>query len=280
MAEGIRYNVSHSSERSAMLCPYPPPTLEPNRRTLFRDFINATERDQVPNDLLDLTITESVPDQVKNKRFEYCSVHHACLLRDSIVFEAGSNKPRTLRGQYRGTDDRRILGINLIVPHSSRLGTMLHAAQAGLNGKSMSQGDYMYYVISDWTAPPLGFSELPSMFAMLLLSAAYGGIHLAAWNAIFSSEAEKVLWRSSAILVAGGMVVHIVLYTAFATIRDRDIHDRFYNTTITTSLVILFVEAVLYAFARLFLVVESLIQLRSVPIGVYAAVSPLLPLRS
>lgn len=136
----------------------------------------------------------------------------------------------------------------------------------------------MSSTISDWTALPIVTFDL-GILAMLVLSAAYGGVHLTAWTAFFCSEVERVLWRSSAILIAGGVALHVCFaQCTFSVDTDRGLtYARL--VVVALSIIAWLVLAALYAFARVFLVVESFIQLRSVPIGVYAAVSTLVSAR-
>jgi hypothetical protein len=134
--------------------------------------------------------------------------------------------------------------------------------------------------------------------AVVIIPAAYGGIHLGAIHNIFPSEIELTLWRSSCYILlgsAGLLVVSILgifvlfvgslLYEEYMLTawqiainrwvekEEKDIIWRIYFTCF----VILFgagcvlgvVITLLYIAARLFIVVESFISLRHVPIGVY-----------
>ncbi|MCJ1271471.1 hypothetical protein MMC22_011372 [Lobaria immixta] len=80
--------------------------------------------------------------------------------------------------------------------------------------------------------------------ALALLPVAYGGIHLVAWGFEFPSPAESLLWKISCFLIMGFGL--LLLYPPLASI--------------------------LIPAARIFLVLESFLSLRYVPIGVYAAV--------
>ena len=117
----------------------------------------------------------------------------------------------------------------------------------------------------------------PSLIIQVLILMAYGGVHLTAWNSHFPTKTERWLWRSSALLLAGttpvlvGLAIPAVAYLfidAVSSTMGKFLRFWFY------ALASLLVPAtiVAYFFARVFLVVESFVSLRSVPIGVYSAV--------
>ncbi len=131
--------------------------------------------------------------------------------------------------------------------------------------------------------------------AIVIIPAAYGGIHLGAIHNIFPSEIELTLWRSSCYILlgfAGLLVVSVlgifvaalgsVLYeeympTACQTAIDRWLEKEKAEIIWITCLAIIVSACIilgvgitlLYIAARLFIVVESFISLRHVPIGVY-----------
>jgi hypothetical protein len=139
--------------------------------------------------------------------------------------------------------------------------------------------------------------------AIIIIPAAYGGIHLGAIHTLFPSEIELTLWKSSCIILLGfagllilGILGILALRGAFVIwdtylpaaiqIRLRTMGswiDRprekywvvslcidvaLYLLGIIVSIVLVSV-VLLYVAARLFIVVESFISLRHVPIGVY-----------
>ncbi|KAK3900069.1 hypothetical protein C8A05DRAFT_36304 [Staphylotrichum tortipilum] len=75
----------------------------------------------------------------------------------------------------------------------------------------------------------------------LLLSLAYGGVHLSAWNFEFPTATESLLWK-----ISGDLPVLTGIFRA-----------------IDKAIVLVFVVC------RLYIVVEAFVSLRSVPIGVY-----------
>jgi hypothetical protein len=105
------------------------------------------------------------------------------------------------------------------------------------------------------------------------LSSAYGAIHMAAWNYDFPSMLEGWIWRFSCIALVS-FPLPLVLNRCFVTcswLIDRGRLAKYgvrflAITTLSTNLLMC------CAFARILIVVESFISLRSVPIGVYATV--------
>jgi hypothetical protein len=112
------------------------------------------------------------------------------------------------------------------------------------------------------------------METMILM--AYGGVHLAAWSSHFPTKAEMWLWRASALLLAGttpmafSLLIPTVLYLIVEELRPS--LAKFFRSCFG-ALGLFLGPPVLaaYLFSRCFLVVESFISLRSVPIGVYSA---------
>jgi hypothetical protein len=162
-----------------------------------------------------------------------------------------------------------------------------------------------YTLIATWHRSSLAFS-----FALLTLTAIYGGVHLAAWQFESASHAEQWLWRSSCIYIAlyAVPVILIGLLLKYEVVYFDEFHwqppslskrrmprrrkwdDRcscvfcrpkkyavlmFWHLDRSLTwlhVVLCTVGLAAYIFARIFLVVESFISLRHVPIGVYAAV--------
>jgi len=140
--------------------------------------------------------------------------------------------------------------------------------------------------------------------AIIIIPAAYGGIHLGAIHTQFPSEIELTLWKSSCIILLGfaGLLllgilgilaligVFLILNTYLpAAIKSRleswihgldrlfgkdwlgwgSLYDLALITLFTIASIVLISVVLLYVAARLFIVVESFISLRHVPIGVY-----------
>ena len=118
------------------------------------------------------------------------------------------------------------------------------------------------------------------------LTAAYGGIHLSAWNFEFPSRVESILWRTACFIIIGSSFALLTI-PSWGTLDDYFVHYLIYEREDSIKLRAFIVMRALhrrlgycfagllllcYATARLYLVVESFISLRHVPIGVYAAV--------
>ena len=122
------------------------------------------------------------------------------------------------------------------------------------------------------------------LLTLWLLGSLYGGIHLALWNYEFPTHVESRLWKISAVTLGSvpALFVPLVLlinaygrapFLSTSDDRLRKIFPRFCsgvkNMHLSGEFQMLWPAALLYIFARTFIVVESFISLRHVPIGVY-----------
>jgi hypothetical protein len=143
------------------------------------------------------------------------------------------------------------------------------------------------------------YSWILYTLAIVIIPAAYGGIHLGAVHTLFPSEIELTLWKSSCFILLGvaglpvlGVPGIFAFFEAFRLL-DEYMPDAMkprlrimrswiekYGVAFLSSYVVLSLLAfivcivlvpvvLLYVAARLFIVVESFISLRHVPIGVY-----------
>ncbi len=103
-----------------------------------------------------------------------------------------------------------------------------------------------------------------SWLLILILTIAYGGTHMIAWNYSFPSVVERLLWKSSCITLM--LFVLLCRYALTPTPSALNIVSCLTGSALT---IVIFTAC---AFARVFIVVESFISLRSVPIGVYATI--------
>jgi hypothetical protein len=135
--------------------------------------------------------------------------------------------------------------------------------------------------------------------ALVVLTAINGSVHLAAWQFEFATSTEKLLWQSSCIYIAAyalsvlALAFLLDLGLSFCERITPTYHGRDQACTCRTCKLLLCLVIPLlglisvlylllnilvsiglpiYVFARVFLVIESFISLRHVPIGVYAAV--------
>jgi hypothetical protein len=150
-------------------------------------------------------------------------------------------------------------------------------------------------------------SDDPLFWLMLIaLPMVYGSVHLTAWNFDFPSRVEHIMWRVACIIIAGGipgscMAVGIIIALAsvgYSILRKGWIKKLFYKVEdwlavgyhifgkgwikklihkvaeLLRTLFALFILglAALYFGARLFVIVESFISIRRLPLGVFVTV--------
>ena len=117
------------------------------------------------------------------------------------------------------------------------------------------------------------------LLILVVLSLVYGGIHLATWNFAFASKTEHLLWKIACIDIMATVPVGVISILGLTPLTDlpesrgsaRKI-NLMWNSYIVLYWPIFYLLSVLYAFSRIYIVVEAFISLRHVPIGVYAAV--------
>jgi hypothetical protein len=113
---------------------------------------------------------------------------------------------------------------------------------------------------------------------LLTVCAAYGGVHLAAWNFEFPTESEKVMWRVACIVAMVGTFGswHIRgLFIDYAEYyRNKGLLAMLKESNARTAARMIFTGTigVVFALARIVITVESFVSLRKVPAGVYATV--------
>ncbi len=91
-----------------------------------------------------------------------------------------------------------------------------------------------------------------------ILPAIYGGVHLTAWNFEFPSETEALLWHISGLIIAMGLPVYWTLKPILDHVPAR---------------ALFLILVICYGLSRFYLIVESFVSLRRVPIGVFWAPS-------
>lgn len=148
--------------------------------------------------------------------------------------------------------------------------------------------------IGNWPNPSLAFfnGHVPFDIRLLTFSIAtvlYGGLHLLAWDALFGSDAEQLLWRASCLLLMmSGFIIILGISLGLATALNGFIWDLIEESSsmLATGLLlllqlvssaILFLPLLLavayyamaYIPARVFLIVESCVQLARLPPGAY-----------
>jgi hypothetical protein len=134
-----------------------------------------------------------------------------------------------------------------------------------------------------------GGSYLAILVAMILIPAAYGGIHWAAIGEMFPSKVELILWKSSCIVLLGSAAVCLVVlaiqflllpyleYRLNIMFEKNFTRYEFWDALMPPAIALskkirvvgIVIIGPVYVAARLFLVIESFISLRHVPDGVY-----------
>jgi hypothetical protein len=130
--------------------------------------------------------------------------------------------------------------------------------------------------------------------ALITIPTAYGGIHLSTLHAMFPTRIESILWKASCFTLlsfAGFLFLSMIISWFPLTLWDWSQSSRFGEKPrwsllakcrlaktiiqwtgiagILALLLIVFAATLLYIGARVFIVVESFISLKHVPIGVY-----------
>lgn len=129
---------------------------------------------------------------------------------------------------------------------------------------SMSQEDF--YRLPDQRESP--WNDIISLTALIILCSILAGIHISAWSYQYPSQAEAWIWRTSCLLI--GLLPSCLIYAQFvqhwvknappskAVQRHRKI-----------SSICLYILYTTYPLARIFLMVEIFISLRSAPSEIY-----------
>lgn len=132
--------------------------------------------------------------------------------------------------------------------------------------------------VQNWPSNDLLRNVGGLMVGMVLwmASLAYGAIHAAAWNEHFPSLAEQWLWRSSAIYIGfcGGLWIILNYITqAYRPLNEfwerwMDGKASWYFNVVIGFLV--FLCGLSFILARLYIVVEAVVSIRSLPAAAYA----------
>ena len=102
---------------------------------------------------------------------------------------------------------------------------------------------------------------------LVALPLVYGGIHLATWNFQFASQTEHLLWKIACVDTMGTIPLSVTFFACWSLSEVKMASSVQYIPWVLFTPVFIF-----YALSRIYIVVESFISLRHVPIGVYAAI--------
>ena len=119
-------------------------------------------------------------------------------------------------------------------------------------------------------------NERRFLLLLVTLPLVYGGIHLATWDFHFASKTEHLLWKIACFDIMGTIPFGVLCFRGvchFSLFLNRYFNNKRVDKVEQAFLWLFYPPlATLYALARLYIVVESFISLRHVPIGSYAAV--------
>jgi hypothetical protein len=116
-------------------------------------------------------------------------------------------------------------------------------------------------------------SSQKTLASFAILGLLYGGIHASSWNGHFPTVIERLLWHISVCIVGGGGFVlwafsfwrSKVLYKFY---RAEGLASELYNVSEVVYYMMLLL-LIPYCGSRMFLVAESFISVRSLPVGAY-----------
>lgn len=99
--------------------------------------------------------------------------------------------------------------------------------------------------------------------------AAYGGLHLSAWNDYFPTQVERWLWISCALATGATGTVLALFFLASQKIRAFENLEHFFRNNPTVKWASASIISPLFITARVFVVVEAFISLRWAPEDIY-----------
>lgn len=191
----------------------------------------------------------------------------AKLLRRSDMQEA-ANRLLSVRPTPHDASDQSALGVNI--------GKLLWSINPQiLDSLVSSQKNFTF--ISDGLQRKGGIEFVLSwhrdsllLLILITLPIAYGGIHLAAWHFKFTSSIESLLWKVACIDIMATYLAIRAVETTRNFSKSSIWSVRGYSIAVFFAL-IMYGFNLLFFLSRIYLLVESFISLRHVPIGVYAA---------
>ncbi|KAJ6449584.1 hypothetical protein C8R45DRAFT_917237 [Mycena sanguinolenta] len=137
------------------------------------------------------------------------------------------------------------------------------------NGRSATVARRKGRLPSFWS---VNYDTAEAGFFLLLVGAVFGGIHCAAWNAIFPTPAEMWIWRTSSLVIAAIAGLLCLLGMIGTTIDGYWGED---SAPVLTEVfgAITMLTILIYTAARLILIVLPLAELRSLPASAFVDVN-------
>jgi hypothetical protein len=120
------------------------------------------------------------------------------------------------------------------------------------------------------------------IFIALLLKGMYGGVHIVAWRWSFPSYPEEIMWKSSCFLIMFKVPTILLFFLLVGLLEKMQEYMTAWTISNSTSwdgyglldifyVTIVFILALAYYFARVFIIVESFISLRRASVGVFVS---------
>jgi len=103
------------------------------------------------------------------------------------------------------------------------------------------------------------------------LSLLYGGAHVAAWHTYFPTAHEHLLWKISSSLTL--LFVSVSFLVHYTTIKNHNIHREWMNVATPLLYFYFCLGAPVFIAARVYITVESVISLCSLPEGSFQTVN-------
>jgi hypothetical protein len=202
-----------------------------------------------------------------------------CVINAHTVPDSILTNPRVRHCQIYTSD---------IQKHETTIRRLLETKAEPLDYRS----NYLEDEISNWPSEGLlsGHAFLPPL-AVAISTALYGGLHAAAWHSFFPTEVEKWFWRASSIVIAASGLLfaygmasdrlwqHIILHYhlpfvwavrwAERVLDLLSLNGSNFEPGTGFGAIVYFSLSACCVIARLYLVVESFINLRKVPVEVY-----------
>ena len=133
------------------------------------------------------------------------------------------------------------------------------------------------------TTPPRGINVVDMVYGTIFV-VAYFGIHLVGWDFVFPSRTEQILWRASTLMLLSLAVFYFFLVATGIVLASYIARSIFKNNEATTPLevasllprwlaVIIHLPFIaVYCLARSYIIVEGFVNLRALPVTVFASV--------
>jgi hypothetical protein len=130
--------------------------------------------------------------------------------------------------------------------------------------------------VSTFYAGRVEYAEGPLCgMAVAMIAVVFGGIHCVAWSFVFASQAEQILWRTSSVIIMAVPTLFLPVFLFLSLCFSsgprlpawlKKLLERIFG-------LYFFLSLVLYDFARISLLLQPFLSLRSLPPGAYQEVN-------